>query len=61
MVVTKLVGARVYFDKGPLLRLTFDKAPAQDFRLSVGQLQVLGQDTIDILLSRYECQDRAKT
>ena len=56
--MTKLVGAKVFFDRGAVLRLTYSDRLPQDTRLTAQQLQGLANDAVSVLLSHYEVRNR---
>lgn len=55
-----LIGAKVYFDEGAVLRLTYRDEPPRDERLTARQLQGLAYDAVTTLLAYYKVQDRGQ-
>jgi hypothetical protein len=56
--MTKLVGAKIFYDRGAVLRLTYSDQMPKDQRLTAQQLQGLANDAVSVLLSHYEVKER---
>ena len=58
MAVSKLVGAKVIYDRGAVLHLMYANEMPTDIRLTAAQLQVLALDAVAVLLSYYGVRER---
>ncbi len=59
VAVNPFIGARMFYDNGPVIRLMFSDGPSIDQWLSPEQLRILIEDAVT-LLSKYEMKPRGK-